>query len=61
MTTIDPESVVNLGILDPAYLRDMGEPPSSIRYLRERAGLPAEPSLAEVIGYACRPEPLEKL
>lgn len=63
MTTIDPESTVNLGILDPAYLHNMGEPVSSIVYLRECAGLPANRrDIVDAISVALvEPAPMERL
>lgn len=45
----------NLGILDPDYLRRMGESEASIVYLTSRR--PESVSLLEVFGEALRPIP----
>jgi len=52
MTSMTPTDTDNLGILDPDYMRRMGEPESSVEY---RISRQREPSLLEMFGEALRP------
>lgn len=52
MTSMTPADIDNLGILDPDYMRRMGEPESSVEYRMARQ---SEPSLLEMFGEALRP------
>lgn len=53
MTAMTGDECVNLGCLDPDYLRRMGESEQSIEYLTSRR--PESVSLLEVFGEALRP------
>lgn len=55
MTSMTPTDTDNLGILDPDYMRRMGESEESIEYLTSRR--PESVSLLEVFGEALRPIP----
>lgn len=56
MTSMTPTDTDNLGILDPDYMRRMGESEESIEYLTSRR--PESVSLLEVFGEALDPRAL---